>query len=452
VPGPEVLLGGAGGHCGEELRPPQGLDIFKVLATQIPTLRRVPIVASSTCARALTCLLQAVEREKTWEALARLLLFPRIALAAPARGGNATRSSPTQQCRLNFLSSVLDPQEELVARLRRASPADGPRTRARTRAAAAEAPDDSSPASDRTAAAVRALLAEGAPDRALQLLTSDGVCVSADQAVLARLWKLHPQADLPGLVDPLPKDRPYVTPLWATDQLLAMEAVVRSFPPDSAAGPSGLRPQNLLDCLNSADSAAKTGLLSALLTLVTTVSAGRFHPRAAPYLRTARLIPLTKNDGGVRPIAVDDTLRRLTANWMLKNSQGRSATAAFAHLQTAFAKGRPCEVVAMGVQALADTLHGSTGWLLLQVDLNNAFNSIHRPAILDALEQRCPSPSSPRLCSWAARSYGRPGGCSKATPWALSSSPRASRQPWTPCHQVGPSTHDTWMTGFSWVR
>jgi len=42
----------------------------------------------------------------------------------------------------------------------------------------------------------------------------------------------------------------------------------------------------------------------------------------------------------------------------------------------------------MAVQALADTLHGSTGWLLLQVDLKNAFNSIHRPTILNALEQR----------------------------------------------------------------
>jgi len=45
----------------------------------------------------------------------------------------------------------------------------------------------------------------------------------------------------------------------------------------------------------------------------------------------------------------------------------------------------------MGVQALVDTLHGSTGWQWLQVDLKNALNSIHRPAILDALEQRCPS-------------------------------------------------------------
>jgi len=163
---------------------------------------------------------------------------------------------------------------------------------------ATEAPDASSPASDRTAAAVLALLTEGAPGRALQLLTSDGVCDSANPAVLARLRELHPQADGPGLVAPLPEDRPDVTPSWATDRLLAMEAVLRSFPPGSAACPSRLRPQHLLDCLNSADSAAKTGLLVALLTLVTTVSAGRLHPRAAPYLCAARLIPLKKKDGG----------------------------------------------------------------------------------------------------------------------------------------------------------
>jgi len=121
------------------------------------------------------------------------------------------------------------------------------------------------------------------------------------------------------------------------------------------------------------------------------VSAGRLQPRAAPFLCAARLIPLKKKDGSVRPIAVGDTLRRLTAKWLLATSQGRSAAAALAPLQTAFAKGSPCEVVAMGVQALADTLHDSTGWLLLQVDLKNAFNSIHLTAILDALEQRCPS-------------------------------------------------------------
>jgi len=175
-----------------------------------------------------------------------------------------------------------------------------------------------------------------------------------------------------------------VTPSWATDLILAMEAVVRSFPPGSAAGPSGLRPQHLLDCLNSADSDANTCLLEALLTLVTKVSAGRLQPRAAPYLCAARLIPLKKKDEGVRPIAVGDTLRRLTAKWLLATSQGRSASAALAPLQIAFAKGSPCEGLEMDVQALAETRHVSTGWLLLQVDLNNALNSPRYPGCLGA--------------------------------------------------------------------
>jgi len=109
-----------------------------------------------------------------------------------------------------------------------------------------------------------------------------------------------------GLAAPFPEDRPNAPPSWATDQLLAMEGVVRSFRPDSAAGPSGLRPQHLLNCMNSADSASKTGLLVALLTLYTTVSAGRPHPQAAPNLCAASLIPLRTKYGGVRPIKVGE--------------------------------------------------------------------------------------------------------------------------------------------------
>jgi len=132
----------------------------------------VLIATTSSCARALTFLLQALEREQTRKALASLIIFPRITLATPARSGKATWSSATQQCRIHCLSSVLDPLEELVARIKREATADGPRTRARTMAAAAtEGTDTSTQASDRTAAAVRALLAEGAPGRALQLLT-----------------------------------------------------------------------------------------------------------------------------------------------------------------------------------------------------------------------------------------------------------------------------------------
>jgi len=94
---------------------------------------------------------------------------------------------------------------------------------------------------------------------------------------------------------------------------------------------------------------------------------------------------------GVRPIAVADTLLRLVAKWLLGTAKGRNTAAALAPLQTAFGKGSPCEVVAMGMQAQVDSLHGSTGWLLLQVDLKNASNSIAWPEILEALERQCPS-------------------------------------------------------------
>jgi len=61
-------------------------------------------------------------------------------------------------------------------------------------------------------------------------------------SVLTRLRELHPQAEGPILESPLPEDRPDVAQSWASDQLLAMGGVVRSFLPCSAAGPSDLRP------------------------------------------------------------------------------------------------------------------------------------------------------------------------------------------------------------------
>jgi len=170
-----------------------------------------------------------------------------------------------------------------------------------------------------------------------------------------------------------------------------MKPMVRSFLHGSAEGPSGLRPQHLLECLNSADRAAKLRLLEALLTLDTATRSGRLHPRAAPYLCAARRIPLRKKDRRGAPDRGGETLRRLVEKFLLASAKGRNAAAALAPLQTAFAKGSPCEVMAMRVQAQVDALHGSTGLLLLQVDLKNAFNSIARPAILGALERFCPS-------------------------------------------------------------
>lgn len=54
-------------------------------------------------------------------------------------------------------------------------------------------------------------------------------------------------------------------------------------------------------------------LLSALASFVTLVLAGRTPPSIRPFFFGATLIALEKKDGGVRPIAVGCTLRRLAA-------------------------------------------------------------------------------------------------------------------------------------------
>jgi len=139
-----------------------------------PHTAKGPYCGTSTCARDLTCLLQALEQDQIWETLTRLLNFPRIFLAAPALVGKATKPSSTQQCRLNCLTAVMDPLGELTARIHQQAMTDGPQKRTQSMAAASGTSAASPQASERTAEAVRDRLAEGAPGRALQLLTSDG--------------------------------------------------------------------------------------------------------------------------------------------------------------------------------------------------------------------------------------------------------------------------------------
>jgi len=100
-----------------------------------------------------------------------------------------------------------------------------------------------------------------------------------------------------------------MAPLWATDQLLGMKFVVRAFPQGGVAGSSELRPQHLLDSLNSSDSAAKAGLLDAKLTLVTHESqCGPPTPRCGAV--TVRAPPHPAQEEGCRRASdrVGDTL------------------------------------------------------------------------------------------------------------------------------------------------
>ena len=160
------------------------------------------------------------------------------------------------------------------------------------------------------------LVAEGATRKALDTLVSPGSHDPADPAVIERLRALHPQgklleaATLPPSVDPLLAS--------GTDEgfwdNIVREAILR-FPRASAPGPSGLRPSHLQDALRRRGGGL--GLVRSLAALTDHWVSGTLPPHHSPFLCGANLTPLKKTDGGVRPAAVGETLRRLVGKALL---------------------------------------------------------------------------------------------------------------------------------------
>ena len=89
---------------------------------------------------------------------------------------------------------------------------------------------------------------------------------------------------------------------------------LRSFPPGSSGGASGLMPQHLR--CQKLDSAYQRLLLQ-LARVCSDFAWGRLLTDTSAALASARLIPLGKKGGGVRPIAVGDTVRRLAGKLLL---------------------------------------------------------------------------------------------------------------------------------------
>ena len=114
----------------------------------------------------------------------------------------------------------------------------------------------------------------------------------------------------------------------------------------------------------------------------------------------ARLFPLKKDKvGGVRPIAVGEVLRRVTEKILSKLPLTTESMTALLPLQTAFAGRSACEQVGLTVQALVTRTPDTAGWLLCQIDISNAFNTVSRAAILKGV-----AAGAPHLLPWAAQS------------------------------------------------
>ena len=153
---------------------------------------------------------------------------------------------------------------------------------------------------------MRAKLEDGNVKAAVRIISSDEKPAPDDAATLNSLRQRHP---------PAPADRREVPELstCAAVQVLETDVIkaIQSFPAGSSADPDGIRPQHLLDLITCTEKGP--ALVTAITALTSLLLNGRCPRDIAVLLFGGRLIALQKKSGGVRPIAIGYTWRRLAA-------------------------------------------------------------------------------------------------------------------------------------------
>lgn len=245
---------------------------------------------------------------------------------------------------------------------------------------------------------VQAKVYEGDLRGAARLLTSDCTFAPSDEGTLDALKDKHPSPSRPPYVPPAPD---LSTPCL-TVKTEDVTSALQSFNRGSAAGLDGLRPEHLRELVSPSAGDNGPRLLESLVRLCNFLLRGELNPEICPFLYGGTLCALQKKDGGVRPIAVGSTFRRLVAKLCchaVKDPMARYLQPQ----QVGFGSPLGCEAAIHATRAFV--MREGSDNVLLKLDIRNAFNCVERdimlaevrdliPAIFPFLQQCYSIPSS----------------------------------------------------------
>ena len=164
---------------------------------------------------------------------------------------------------------------------------------------------------------------------------------------------------------------------------------IMSFGSGSAAGMDGFYPQYFKDLISTSAFDAGNECLSVITELCNFMLRGKLNDRICQYVYGASLCALTKKDGGIRPIAVGLSIRRLVSKIACSHVIEDVGKYLFP-IQLGVGVKQGCEAV---VHATRSHLSINIGKIkiLLKIDFRNAFNSIERDVMLSEVKQTIPS-------------------------------------------------------------
>ena len=97
-----------------------------------------------------------------------------------------------------------------------------------------------------------------------------------------------------------------------------------SFPIGSAAGPDKIVPQIIKELVSKSNGSAGLNFLKSLFKLINLIGDGKMPEPLRPFFFGAKLIALLKIDGGLRAIAINNTLRRIASECAGSNALFRA--------------------------------------------------------------------------------------------------------------------------------
>jgi hypothetical protein len=161
--------------------------------------------------------------------------------------------------------------------------------------------------------------------------------------------------------------------------------------------------------------------LSGLSLLFTLIMNGNIKGTLRELLLTGILIPLPKKDGGVRPLAIGNIFVRIAGKIILRKLELDGAfEQLFPQIQFGIGKSGGAEIGLHKIQAL---LQINPNHVIITTDIKNAFNSISRKSIFNALlsnTEHCSETSITRFFHWSHCSsstllvYGRDANSTKS--------------------------------------
>ena len=223
---------------------------------------------------------------------------------------------------------------------------------------------------------------------AVRILSSSDKVIPFSKTTLSELQTKHP-APNPNSSLPNPPDNSEISDyLHITAQ--EVKKAIKSFKLGSSGGPDGLQPQHLKDLTSENLGEIGKQVSESIAQFANQV----VYPGNVPEIVRssfygANLLALSKKDGGIRPIAVGNCLRRLVAKTAMARLSNDAAKMFRPH-QLGVGIPTGAEAAAHATRRYINASHQANK-VLLKIDFENAFNSIRRDIMLKKVKQHAPS-------------------------------------------------------------